>query len=582
MSESSPVASPPERHLTDLVERFSPRQTRFAVAGLAVAAAIVAWAFRFVQDDAFITFRYARNLARGEGLVLNPGQRVEGYTNFLWTWFMSIPEHMGWSAPTFSVIVGIALLVVTTFVAFRLATLVLPSEKLALLATAVLVANMSFVGYGTGGLETMLQTLLVTGVAVLLLEPADRSHRTLRRLAAGAIGAIACLTRLDSAVLVGTWFLFVVWQEWRGPAEGRVQRTAGAAALLGVPLVTILAPWLVWKYDYYGELLPNTLTAKSGGFVVPFLYGVFYLLAFFASYFGFLLIGRFRRGRKEFFANPLARAAFLPVAVWFLYTCVVGADFMEYRFMVPIIPVLALLAATLLNGFTDVRRQAALVVVLLAASAVHLVAPTVVPYPVLTFQELHHWPSESKTAWIALGRHLADEFPGGQKAPGQPVVALQPLGVISYYSDLPVVDMLGLADKEIARDGLQIPLYYPGHVRMATVPQLEAKKVNLVVGLPTYLTAKQLDDHRTSLRLSELGGIYSTADLKQLPRSASIVEVPIAPRQVWFMIYLRRNDKVEALIESGAWKRIGIDRTCRDSDLNILTRVLSKKTCDGA
>ena len=37
------------------------------------------------QDDAFISFRYAANLAEGHGLVFNPGERVEGYTNFLWT-----------------------------------------------------------------------------------------------------------------------------------------------------------------------------------------------------------------------------------------------------------------------------------------------------------------------------------------------------------------------------------------------------------------------------------------------------------------------------------------------------------------
>src|SRR5437870_9145345 len=38
----------------------------------------------FVIDDAFISFRYAENLVRGYGLVYNPGERVEGYTNFLW------------------------------------------------------------------------------------------------------------------------------------------------------------------------------------------------------------------------------------------------------------------------------------------------------------------------------------------------------------------------------------------------------------------------------------------------------------------------------------------------------------------
>src|SRR5438093_8754 len=40
---------------------------------------------RFVTDDAFISFRYAKNLVSGYGLVFNPGEKVEGYTNFLWT-----------------------------------------------------------------------------------------------------------------------------------------------------------------------------------------------------------------------------------------------------------------------------------------------------------------------------------------------------------------------------------------------------------------------------------------------------------------------------------------------------------------
>ena len=58
---------------------------------LAVAALLpwllLAWlaeAAWFLTDDAFISFRYARNLLEGNGLVFNPGERVEGYSNFLW------------------------------------------------------------------------------------------------------------------------------------------------------------------------------------------------------------------------------------------------------------------------------------------------------------------------------------------------------------------------------------------------------------------------------------------------------------------------------------------------------------------
>jgi hypothetical protein len=45
----------------------------------------------FVLDDTFISLRYASHLAAGQGLVYNVGERVEGYTNFLWTVMLAPP-----------------------------------------------------------------------------------------------------------------------------------------------------------------------------------------------------------------------------------------------------------------------------------------------------------------------------------------------------------------------------------------------------------------------------------------------------------------------------------------------------------
>ena len=47
-----------------------------AIAGLSI--------FAYIPDDTFITLRYARNVLDGKGFVFNEGERVEGYTNFLW------------------------------------------------------------------------------------------------------------------------------------------------------------------------------------------------------------------------------------------------------------------------------------------------------------------------------------------------------------------------------------------------------------------------------------------------------------------------------------------------------------------
>ena len=44
----------------------------------------------YINDDAYITFRYSRNLVQGRGPVYNPGEHVEGYTNFLWMIMSSV------------------------------------------------------------------------------------------------------------------------------------------------------------------------------------------------------------------------------------------------------------------------------------------------------------------------------------------------------------------------------------------------------------------------------------------------------------------------------------------------------------
>ena len=64
---------------------------------------------RFVCDDAFISFRYAKNLVEGHGLVYNIGERVEGYTNFLWTLLLSAFMGLGLDVVVVSQVLGILL-----------------------------------------------------------------------------------------------------------------------------------------------------------------------------------------------------------------------------------------------------------------------------------------------------------------------------------------------------------------------------------------------------------------------------------------------------------------------------------------
>ena len=56
----------------------------------------------WVGDDAYISFRYAENLTRVLGLVFNAGERVEGYSNFLWTLWSALGLRLGFEAESWA------------------------------------------------------------------------------------------------------------------------------------------------------------------------------------------------------------------------------------------------------------------------------------------------------------------------------------------------------------------------------------------------------------------------------------------------------------------------------------------------
>src|SRR5258705_12831266 len=71
-----------------------------------------------VAEDAFITFRFAKNLAQGHGILWNVGEPpVEGYTNFLWLIISAVILRVGIkieiASQVLGVIVSIASLIYT-------------------------------------------------------------------------------------------------------------------------------------------------------------------------------------------------------------------------------------------------------------------------------------------------------------------------------------------------------------------------------------------------------------------------------------------------------------------------------------
>ncbi len=329
----------------------------------------LAYVSRFLTYDAFISFRYARNLLEGHGLVWNPGERVEGYSNFLWVLELAAiwaatgvpPEDAVW---WLSAAFTIATLGAMAWWAWRLPGLrdrwLVWWMALGLLCTSATFAKWTF----SGGLETRQFTFFVVLAVVALT-----AHRGSRRglLVASFSLALASLTRPEGPLIAACCFAWWAAQELADGERGGGVRVWALDALrridwrgalaLALPFLLIVGAHFLWRYSYYDEWLPNTYYAK---YVRPWWdIGLQYLAAAGVETGLYLLLplglwaalGRWRERRDLAYGLPL-----LIIALHATYLARVGGGLMEWRMLDFYWPLLALPAA---DGLARVGASAA-------------------------------------------------------------------------------------------------------------------------------------------------------------------------------------------------------------------------------
>lgn len=335
-----------------------------ALAALAVVVGFqAASSLRWAGDDIFITLRYAANWVAGKGIVYNTGERVEGYSHFLWLVFLALFERLGFDPLQAALGLGLASYVVLIGVLARAswaldsrgARLIVPFTSLAL------AVHYEAAVWATGGLETsFFALLLVLGFTLCFFTSLGRNAKL---GIAGVIAGLAALTRPDGALFAALAAGFVLA---RATLERRsLRHTLKEAALFAGPVALLVLPHLAWRLAYYGDPLPNTYYAKSAGSAY-WSQGFFYLWTYFRCYptsWLFLLAipagaglvaSAFRSASDSWRARLLAAlsrdhaaamafALAAVVAYLLLFVARVGGDFMYGRFLVPVLPFVFLL-----------------------------------------------------------------------------------------------------------------------------------------------------------------------------------------------------------------------------------------------
>ena len=223
---------------------------------LALSLPVAVATYNHLGEDAYISFRYAANLAGGHGLVFNIGEREEGYSNLLWVVLMAVAEFLGARQELVARILSIASLMGLSWGAWRTVRALGPdspwSAGAAWLA-AVLGYQPLLRYHADRGLETVAIACSCAGALLVL---AARG----RILAAGVLAAATTLLRPEG-VGFALALVPVAWVTADGPGRDRLRRALAYAAW---PLAAFAAQML-FRRLYHGEWLPNTVVAKRHG-----------------------------------------------------------------------------------------------------------------------------------------------------------------------------------------------------------------------------------------------------------------------------------------------------------------------------
>lgn len=210
-------------------------------------------------DDAMISMRYARNLVSGFGLVMNPGERVEGITNPLWTLYMAMVHLLPLPMSKISLVIqitGALMLAGVIVLIWRLALLISGGDRRAAIAAAVFTAfYLPLVNWTLQGMETGLQALLITVVALGAIRAMQAGSMPVWLFVLAGVGT---LVRIDMAVPYLVIWLFVLWAL---PGERRRNLLVGAAVF-----AVFLGGQTLARLLYYGDPLPNTYYLKMTGY----------------------------------------------------------------------------------------------------------------------------------------------------------------------------------------------------------------------------------------------------------------------------------------------------------------------------
>jgi hypothetical protein len=230
------------------------------------------------------------------------------------------------------------------------------------------------------------------------------------------------------------------------------------------------------------------------------------------------------------------------IVFWCLYLIELGGDLKEFRLFVPILPFIILLIIWILFEFIEQTAVRWALLGLLFSGSLHHALTFQGTSSIKTINELR----QTSEQWIMVGNVFKEIFPSGEVT-----IATSAIGAIPYYSRLPTVDMLGINDRWIAKNGIIFKKDFIAE-RSMTLDQLQSRNVNLVLGYPQITATKQPF-------AESFGNLERFFKAAHIPSKSShivdtqLLEIPLRNGLKITVLYLQSTPYLDDLIHQHNW-----------------------------
>jgi hypothetical protein len=390
-----------------------------------------------VTDDAYITYRYVRNIVSDQGFVYNTGERVLGTTTPLYTCLLATLTHVVPRSEVVQLSLAISAVsdALSTFILFQLAYCITRSKWNSAFV-ALLFALFPFrVAVARNGMETPFFVLMILASMYFYLSG--------RHCLSAVFSGLGALTRPEGSLLVLLILSLLLVSRKRFPW------------LASLTVMGVLLPWLLFSAWYFGSPLPNSVVAKATAYVMVSRFEFVPIVVRFwggAPFWGpqtvprliySLINGIFLISLYILVLWQACREGSKALVVWgypalFVLAFTYANPFMLPWYLAPLLPFWLLglgkgiltLSNMIAGKAYDPKRHLLVVVTLLVAQvpALDLVSKVQLGPPTSQREDLYR----------ALAIRLNEQVLGGS------VIAASEIGALGYHSSAYILDTVGL------------------------------------------------------------------------------------------------------------------------------------------